>query len=574
MEIKANIEEEIVNALKKVDLLKDKNIEESLETPPQEEFGDLASNICFSLARELKQPPQKIAKSIVDKVKFPKGSIIAKVETKAGYINFFFNYPKLSGLVLKSILKENKKYGSSTIGNKQRVMVEFSQPNPVHPMHIGHARTTFLGDSILNILEFNNYKIIRANYMNDVGLQVAKLVTAYMLWGKNKKPKKKPDVWLWDYYVKFHEEMKKNSQLEEKAREVLRKYEIEKDKKTIKIWSQVIKWCVDGFKQTYKSTNVRFDVYFYENKFRDLGKKIVEDAINKRIVYRSLEGTYVADLDKYGLPSCVVLRSDGTGLYSTSDLGLTVHKFEKYRLNKSIWVVSSEQNLYFKQLFKIFELLGYPWYEDCIHVSFELVGTPEGKMSSREGRAIMLDQVVDELTKLAYEEVRRRNLKLSEKKKNQIAKTIALGALRYAVLRVEPNNTITFNWEQMLSFEGNTGPYIQYAHTRCNSIFAKAGKWKSVYSTKLLTNIEKQLVKKLIEFPEIVKKSGIDLKPHYICNYLFELANAFSEFYHSNPVLKAETEELRNFRLTLVKATQITLKNALSLLGIDTPEVM
>lgn len=573
-----NINEKILNEttrlMKQIDLLEHENIKGTFEIPPQQEFGDIASNISFSLAKKLKKSPQKIAEEIVSAMKIKKDSIISKIEAKAGYVNFFFDYTKIAKLTLNEILKKKTKYGSSDVGKKQKVMVEFSQPNPVHPMHVGHARTTFLGDAVSNILEFNGYSVIRANYMNDVGLQVAKLVTAYLMWGKDKQPDEKPDIWLWKYYVKFHEEAKNNPELEEKARELLRKFEILKDRQTTKLWRKVVDWCIKGFEETYKNTGVKFDFYLYESDFRDDGKKLVEQALKKGIAFKSSEGTIVADLEKHGMPSFVLLRSDGTGLYQTSDLGMTVYKFNKYKLNKSIWVVSSQQNLYFTQLFKTLELLGYPWVKDCYHLSFEHVVLPEGKMSSREGRAIMLDEVVKELTKLAIEETEKRNPKLSEKQKKDIARKIGIGALRYAILKIEPNNLITFDWKQMLSFDGNTGPYIQYAHTRCNGILEKAGKWENNFVNKNIELAEKKLVKKLLEFPTITQQAGRDLKPHYICNYVYDLANTFTEFYHSCPVLKTESKDLRNFRLTLVKATQIVIENSLKLLGIETPKVM
>lgn len=573
MNIDKKIKKKIFQILKSIDLLKNENIDNSLEKPPQEEFGDIACNISFSLAKKLKKSPVDIAKEITGKIKIPKNSIVSRVENKGGYINFFFNYTKLAKLVLTEILIKPR-YGSSKIGKKQKVMVEFSQPNPVHPMHIGHARTTFLGDAISNILEFNDYDVIRANYMNDVGLQVAKLVTAYLLWAKDKKPDEKPDMWLWKYYVKFHEEAKNNPELEEKARELLRKFELLRDDKTAKLWRKIVNWCIDGFKETYKNINVKFDIYLYESDFRDYGKKLVQEALKKKIAFKSPEGTIVADLERYGIPNFVLLRSDGTGLYQTSDLGMTVYKFKKYNLKKSVWVVSSQQNLYFTQLFKTLEILGYKWIKNCYHFSFEHVVLQEGKMSSREGRAIMIDEVVNELIKLAMEETEKRNPKLTKKQKEDIARKIGVGALRYAILKIEPNNLITFDWKQMLSFDGNTGPYIQYAHTRCSGILKKAGKWKNNFVNKDLTPSEKKLVKKLLEFPNVVQQSGKELTPHHICNYVYDLANTFTEFYHSCSVLKIENKNLRNFRLTLVKATQIVIENSLKLLGIEAPKLM
>jgi len=574
MNVQNEIRKNILSILKSIRLLKTEKIEETLELPPQPEFGDLASRICFSLSKKLKKSPAQIADEIVSQIKITKDSLISRVQSRTGYINFFYNYPFLSNIVLRQILTEKEKFGLNKIGKQKKVMVEFSQPNPVHPMHIGHSRSTFLGDSLSNILDFLNYEIIRANYMNNTGLQVAKLVTAYQLWGKNKQPTGKPDLWLWKLYVKFHEETEKDLRIEEKARNTLRKFEIEHDEKTIKVWNKVVNWCIEGFKETYKKLGINFDIYLFENEYRKSGKKNVEKAIKKGIAFKSDEGTIVADLEKYGLASCIVLRSDETGLYATSDLGMTPYKFEKYKLDKSIWVVASEQDLYFKQLFKILELLGYSWVKNCYHFSYDLVHLPEGKMSSREGKAVMIDEVMEKLTNNILKEVNKKNPKLSKKEKEDIAEKIAIGAFKYNILKVEPHKTITFDWDRMLSFEGDTGPYLQYAHVRVDKILQKAGKWKENYSVKELTKQEINLVKKLMQFPDVVEQSGKDMRPHYICNYAHELSDLFSDFYHSCPVIKAETEDLRNFRLTLVKAVKITLKNSLTLLGIETPKIM
>ncbi|MEM5869745.1 MAG: arginine--tRNA ligase [Candidatus Aenigmatarchaeota archaeon] len=557
------IEKEIERILKKVGIK-----EIRLEVPKVKEFGDIAFP-CFDLAKKERRNPNEIAEELAKRIKIPKGSFIEKVEAKAGYLNFFFDYQKISELVLKKVMKKKK-----LAKKKERVMIEFSQPNPVHSMHIGHARGTFLGDSLARILEFLGYDVIRANLMNDVGLQVAKLVTAYLTWAKGEKPNGKPDVWLWNLYVKFHEEAKNDPSLEEKARENLRKFEIEKDKKLKKIWKEIVNWCVKGFEETYRRLGINFDVYFYESDFRDLGKKIIQEGLKKEIMRKTEDGAVVSRLEKFGLPDTILLRSDGTGLYITSDLGMTVHRFEKYKLDKHVWVVSNEQTLHFKQLFKILELLGYKWVKNCKHFSFDLVRLPEGKMSSREGRAVMLDEVVNKLVEMAYMEIEKRKGKFSEKEKREIAEAIGIGALKYAIVRIEPEKTITFDWEQMLKLEGDTGPYLQYAHTRCAGILRKAGKFKLKFKVREFSESEKELIKTLMKFEKVVGDAGRDLKPHYICNYVYELANVFDRFYETNPVLKAESEEKRNFRLTLVKATKIVLGQALELLGIKPLEKM
>ncbi|RLI97744.1 MAG: arginine--tRNA ligase [Candidatus Aenigmatarchaeota archaeon] len=563
------LEKEVVGILKEVGI----DAENYLEIPPKG-FGDLACTVCFRLAKEKKRNPQAIAEELVRKIKIPEDSLISKVEAKAGYINFFFDWERISEKVLKEILEKGEKYGSSKIGENKKVMVEYSAPNPVHPMHIGHARSTFLGDALANLFDFLGFETIRANYINDVGLQVAKLLVAYLEWARGKEPEGKPDFWLWEYYVKFHEEAKKDASLEARAREILRKFEIERDEGVSKLWRKIVNWCIQGFKETYERLGIRFDVYLYESDFRDEGKKLVEEALKKGIAFKSQEGAIVADLEKHGLPNIVILRSDGTGLYITSDLGMTVQKFKQFELDKSIWVVSSEQNLYFKQLFKILELLGYEWVKNCHHFSFELIRLPEGKMSSREGRAVMLDEVVDKLVNLAYKEVDKRNPDLSEEKKRVIAEKIGIGALKYAIIKVEPEKQIVFDWKRMLSFEGDTGPYLQYALTRCNGILRKARDWKQNFKTEKLSEKERELVKALARFPEVVLRAANQFKPHLLCNYAFELATIFDKFYEACPVLKAEDGKLKNFRLTLVNATKIVLENSLRLIGIEIPERM
>jgi len=562
------MKEDVVKVLESIGLEK---VEELLETPPHPEFGDLAFP-CFEIAKKEKKKVQNVVEEIAKKIKIPEGSTISKVEVKAGYINFFFDWKKISEMTLKEIAAKKENYGKPEKIEKKKLMVEFSQPNPVHSMHIGHARGTFLGDSLAKIFDFIGHDVVRANYMNDTGLQVAKLVTAYLSWAKGKTPTEKPDFWLWKYYVKFHEEAEKNPELEEEARETLRKREI--DEKTKEMWDKVVGWCIEGFEETYKKLGIGFDVYLHESKFRDAGKKIVEDAIKKGIAFKSEEGAVVANLEKHGLPSCIILRSDGTGLYSTSDLGMTTYKFDNYKLDKSIWVVASAQNLYFKQLFKILDLLGYIWVKDCYHFSFDLVHLPEGKMSSRKGRAVILDEIIDKLTKMAYEEVNKRNPDLPEKEKQDIAEKVGIGALKYAMVKIEPGNTITFDFKKMLSFEGDTGPYLQYAHTRCCGILKKVEKWETNFETEELKQQEKDLIKTLTKFPEVVKQAVKDLRPHYVCSYVYDLATAFDRFYEFCPVLKAENEKLKDFRLTLVETTKTVLKNSLNLIGIKALERM
>ncbi|MFH7880707.1 MAG: arginine--tRNA ligase, partial [Candidatus Aenigmatarchaeota archaeon] len=469
--------------------------EKDIEIPDKPEFGDFSFPV-FNLAKELKKNPFEVAKEIVSKIQVSKYPYLIKVEAVNGYVNFFIYWEKCCEEIIKKLLNLKK----LDFGKREKVMVEFSQPNPVHSMHIGHARGTFIGDSLSRILDFCSYDVIKANYMNDVGLQVAKLVTAYLLWYKGKKPDKKEDYWLWEIYVRFHEEAKKDPTLEEKAREILRKYEIEKDIEIIKVWNRLVRWCVKGFEKTYKKLKIRFDVWFYEHNFREIGKELVYQSLAKNISFKDESGAIVAKLDEYGLPNTVILRSDGTGLYFTSDLGLTYHKFEKYKLDKAIWVVSSQQSLYLKQLFTFLELLGFNWAKNCYHCSFEHVNLPEGKMSSREGKAILLDEVLEMLEKKVREEVRKRNPNKDERKILSVSRKIAVGALKYSILKIQPEDQIIFEWDKMLQLEGKTGPYIQYAYIRCLGILNKVKKFEEKYFCLNLSEEEKGLIKKMNEF--------------------------------------------------------------------------
>lgn len=558
------LEKEIVALLASA---KVKAEEGQLEKPPQPEFGDV-SFPCFPLAKVYKKSPMQIADELAKKIRLPKGSVVQKVESRGGYVNFFFDYTKFSKIVLGDLEKK------VNIGKKEKVMVEYSSPNPVHPMHVGSSRNTFLGDSLSNILDFAGYDTIRANYINNVGLQVAKMVLAYKIWANGRVPEGKPDAWLWQFYVRFHEEAARDPSLDEKAQGMLKEYESGSNKNLAKLWDTVVGWCVSGFEDTYRRVGVKFDVYFYEDKFRKPGKKIVEETLSRNISRKTDDGAVFADLESNGLPGTIIQRSNGTGLYITSDLGLTVHKFDKYKIKRAIWVAGAPQELHFQQVFKILELLGYKFWKDCKHFSYELVQLAEGKMSSREGRAVMMDEVLDKLTNLAHAEVDKRNPEMPEREKREIAVQIGTGALKYAIVRIEPQNQITFDWEQMLSLEGNTGPYLQYAHTRCLGILKRAKKFQKVLSYTEMNDQERALVRKLSEFKQTVEHSSREMRPHLICNYGYDLATAFNSFYQHSPVLNQKDKRQTAFRLNLVKSTKETLEKVFQMVGMEAPDKM
>ncbi len=567
-----NIKKEIKQILGKVDLLKHEKVEETFEVPPDLKFGDLASNICFSLPKKLKKSPKIIAEEIVKKIKIPKDSLIEKVETKAGYINFFFNYSRIAELSLKNILKEKNSYGSSNTGKKKRIMIEFAHPNTHKGFHIGHLRNICIGESVSKVLEFTEHKVFRTNYQGDIGPHVAKCLWGFINLHKRKAPKENKGDFLGEVYAEASRKFNENEKVKQEVMEINKKI-YSRDKEYLKLWKMTRKWSLDYFDKIYKEMGTKFDKLYFEAEVEKRATEISKQLLKKGIA-KSSEGAIIIDLSTYDLGIYVLLTREGNPLYESKDLALAEQQFGDFKIDKCIHVVGAEQKLYFQQLFKVFELISSPGARKSYHLVYELVTLKKGKMSSRLGSIILYSQLRNEMLKKTLEEIEKRNPRMNKKEKLDLAKKIGLGALKYGMLRLSCDKLLVFDMDEALQLEGNTGPYLQYAHTRCDSILKKANGWKENYENENLSKEEKKIIRKLIEFPDTVEKALRDFRPHYICNYAYELANTFSEFYHACPVLKAETKKLIDFRLTLVKATKITLENSLSLLGIDTPERM
>lgn len=562
-------ESEIVKILRNSGI---KISEEKLETPPQEEFGDF-SFPCFEFAKEQKKNPNEIASNLASKIKIPKGSIIERAEAKGAYVNFFYNYTKFARNVLSEILNKKESYGREN--QKQKIMIEYSGPNTNKPLHIGHLRNDSIGMSISNILEFSGNKVIRTNIINDRGVHISKSMLAYKKWGNGKTPEKenkKPDHFVGDFYVMFEKKLKENPSLEEEVHDMLRKWE-EGDKEVRMLWGKMNNWALGGIKETYKLFGSKFDLWSLESQFYNKAKPVLKEGIKKGVFFKNDEGDLVAKLEPE-LSNKVVLRSDGTSIYITNDIALTKHRFEKYKIDRCIWVVATEQNLHFKQLFQILDLLGYKWAKKCYHLGYGLVNLPSGRMKTREGNVVDADDLIREETELAKQEILKRQKKLSKKELEGRARKIALAAIKYYLLKVEPIKDILFDPDKAISFEGDTGPYLQYTYTRCASILRKVKNWKRNLSNKTMQPEEKKLIKILYKFPGTVKHASIEMKPNYICNYSYELATAFNNFYEKHRVINAETEESKNFRLNLVKATQTVLGKCLELMGMYAVEKM
>jgi len=479
----------------------------------------------------------------------------------------------LSINVLKEVFSDNdfEKLGFG------KVMVEYSSPNTNKPLHLGHLRNQTLGLAISNLLEKTGHEVIKANLVNDRGVHICKSMLAYKLFAEGKTPeseKLKSDHFVGKMYVLFDKMNKDNPELklEESAQELLKKWE-GGDEETILLWKKMNSWALNGMKETYKKFGSRFDEWIYESEIfeKKLGQKIIDEGLEKKVFGKEDNGAVIALLEPE-MQNKVLLRGDGTSLYATNDLGLTQYKFDNYKIDKAIWVVASEQDFYFKQLFKIFEKLGKDWAKNCFHLTYGMVNLTSGKMKSREGTVVDADDLIESVQKIARKEIDDRYKDLDEEEKEKRSLVIALGAIKFYLLKNDAKKDITFNPKENISFDGETGPYLQYTYARARSILRKAKKYDHKDFELLTHEKEKELIVEIASFNESVKKSWVILSLHPMCHQLLSIAEKFNSFYHDVPVLKA-TKEL-NARLSLVEATALTLKKGLELLDIEAIEEM
>ncbi len=537
--------------------------EDKLEIPPQDDFGDV-SFPCFEFSKAQKKNPNEIAKSIRERIVIPKSSAVARVDVKAGYVNFFFDWGKVAGGLLGEISRKGGDYGKSDMGKGNVAIVDYSSPNPVHPIHVGSARSTLIGESLCRILEEAGYDAKRLLFINDLGRQVAILLWHYLKHMKGAKPDKKEDHWLLDIYVKANKELKDNPEYEREVEQTLNKCEFG-DKDMMAVLRTIVEWCLSGFGKTYETLGIKFDERIWESSFVEKAKLYVSSLLRDKAAFTTADDAVVIDLERYGMPSTVILRRDGTTLYLTRDVAASIYKIEKYKPTLNVYVVSEEQSLHFRQEFKVLELLGYKSYvSNSHHLAFGYVSLPEGKMSSRLGRVVLLDDLIDEATSKVKEK-----FDVSDEK---VARAIGLGAVIYSILKVEAKKQVMFRWEDVLSLEGNSAPYVQYAYARCCSILEKAGDWDRKFSAGKLTVQEEKLLKALVSFGDVARQAARELRPDIMCNYAFELATRFNTFYQFCSVLNADSAETKNFRLILVESVKTVLGIVLGLLDIEKVE--
>ncbi|MDO8508335.1 MAG: arginine--tRNA ligase [Nanoarchaeota archaeon] len=556
------MKDKIVSLLKKSLPLEKKEIESLLEVPPNSELGDYAFP-CFSLAKTFKKNPVEIAKEISLKISSSKE--IEKIVSVGPYINFHLNKKLLAQNTLNDILKQKDKYGSSTFGKNKVIVAEYSSTNIAKPFGIGHLRSTIIGNSIANISKFVGFKPIKINYLGDWGTQFGKLITGYKRFGDEKKLKNDPINHLLELYIKVNA----SSELDSESREWFRKLE-EGNKEALQLWKKFKELSLKEFDKIYNLLGVKFDVISSESLYNKKMGVMMSELQNKRLLKES-EGAEVVDLEEYGLGVCIIKKSDGTTLYVTRDIAAAIDRYKKYKFNKMFYEVGAEQKLHFRQLFKILELMGHSWAKDCVHIDHGLYLDNDGKkLSTRKGKTVFMSDIINETIDLAKEEIGKRE-KLSKQELERRAKTIGIAAIIYGDLKTHRSSDMVFDIERFLSFEGNTGPYLLYTYARAKSILRKAKSKPKKLSLSIIDTKEKNLISKLSAFPQAVESAYSHLAPNLIANYVYELAQLFNEFYHSEKVIGSDKE---SFRISIVESTAQVIKNALSLLGIPVIEKM
>lgn len=552
----------------------------TLSVPDDDRFGHYSTNLAMKIAKARGKNPLAFAEELAGKISNgAPAEFFEKVEAAApGFINFWLSKKSLQD-ELSHVARE-KHFGENDYGDGKKVIVEYSSVNIAKTMSLGHFRNTIIGDALANLLEMTGYAVTRWNYLGDWGTQFGKLIAAYKLWGDKQLIEKKPVEELQKLYVRFHEEAERDPELLKRGQVEFQKLEAG-DRENRKLWEWFKKESLIEFKKLYEILDVDFDVWIGESFFESELKRVAHDLVEHKIAERS-EGALVVKLENVNLPPALIEKSDGASLYLTRDIANLAYRLKKYKPAKILYVVANEQTLHFEQLFAVAKLLDDAKMLDLksaepTHVKYGLVlGEGGKKFSSREGRTISLQEAIDKAVTLARAAVEEKNPELSAAEKDDIARAVGVGALRYNDLKENRMTDIAFDWEKMLDFTGDSGPYLQYAYARLRSIIRKSGipesKFMKSSAAFLESDIELALSRKIFEFPDIVLKSADLYATSTLATYLYKLAVAANKFYETTPILKDENADRRNARLMLVAVAARTLRCGLGVLGIGTPE--
>ncbi|MDO5725133.1 MAG: arginine--tRNA ligase [Tissierellia bacterium] len=549
--------------------LEENELKNMIEIPPNSEMGDYAFPT-FSLAKVLRKNPALIAKEIKEKIKSDKFS---KIEVKGPYLNFFLDQKIFAKEVLETLLKEGADYGKSDLGEGKKVVVEFSSPNIAKPFHIGHIRTTIIGNAINNIYRFLGYDVIADNHLGDYGTQFGMLITGMKHWGDEEIIKKDPIPELLKLYVKVNKAAKEKPELADEARMWFTKLE-NKDEEAVRLWEFFVKESMKEFQRVYELLDIKFDTYLGESFFSDKMEDVVNELEDKNLLIES-QGASIVELEEYDLPPAMILKSDGSTLYATRDLATAIYRHKVYDFYKNIYVVGSEQNLYFRQLFAVLDKMGKDWAKDCVHVPFGMVNLKEGRLSTREGKVVFLEDVLNKAKEGIKEVMLSKDRGLTESEIEELSAQIGVGAVIFQELFNDRIKDYTFDWEKTLSFEGETGPYVQYTHARIASLLEKGDFETDLdFDFSLLDlDIERDILNLIYRYPESIFDAHEKYQPYFITRHIVEIAKTFNSYYNSVPI-NVEDDKLKNARLALCYAAKSTIKSGLKLLGIKAPDRM
>lgn len=542
-------------------------IEKLIEIPPQPEMGDFAFP-CFQLSKVLRKAPQMIASDLVEKLD-EEG--FENITVSGPYVNFFVDKSVLCKNVIEKVLEEGDNYGSSSVGQGEVITMDYSSPNIAKPFHVGHLFTTVLGNSLYKTYISQGYKPVAINHLGDWGTQFGKLISAFKRWGDEEALENEPIKEMLRIYVKFHDEAEKNPELEDEGREYFKNLE-EGREEEVMFWNKFKDCGLSDFQKVYDMLDVKFDSYAGESFYNDKTDAIIAEVDEKGILVDS-NGAKVVMLDEYNMPPCIVEKADGATIYATRDLAAAKYRKDTYDFKKSLYIVGKDQALHFKQVFTTLKLMGYDWADNCIHVPFGIVKFADKKLSTRKGDVVFLEDVLNESVSKTLDIINEKNPTLENKE--DVAKKIGIGAIVFTYLKNHRERDIVFDWKEMLSFEGETAPYVQYTYARGKSILRKFGSIEGeVDYSKLNSKEEFELIKLLSNFNDAALAALDKSEPCMISRYVLDVAKAFNKFYNNHSIAATEDSAQKNARLKMVEATCQVIKNALYLLGLEVVEKM
>lgn len=567
-----DFKEEIAKKIAEVVQLDKNELMQYIEIPPNAELGDYAFP-CFKLAKTLRKAPPMIATEIKENIAID-GKIIEKIDVVGGYLNIYINKETLIKTTLGEVASKKEEYGSSNLGDGKNVVIEYSSPNIAKPFHIGHLRTTVIGGALYKIYKFLGYNVIGINYLGDWGMQFGKVLAGLNLWGNEYDFENNKIQSLLNIYVRFCKEEKNNSELTELARECFKKLE-EKDEEALKKWEWIRNVSIENYNKTYSLLNIHFDEYRGEAYYNDKMEAVVKE-LNAKGLLKDSQGAKIVDLEEYNMPPCIIITSASTTIYATRDITAFIDRVKSFDFEKMIYVVGGEQKLHFEQFFKVLELMGYGDYvKKSIHVSFGLVVDKTGeKIGTRKGNSVFLEDILNESIEKVKVIINEKNPNLENKE--EIARKVGVGAIIFNDLSNSRIKDEIFDWDTILNFQGETGPYMQYIYVRTKGLLEKAGYIPDFENIDCKYLNEKQaieIVKLIYQFEATIKNAAEKNEPSIIARYLIDLAQAFSNFYNEYKVI-TENKELQDARLFITLAVGQVLKTGAELLGIEMPDKM